>query len=63
MPFKWSFGWLTGLDNDLVCISPFVRTRTREECFLSPVCSNRLVALVAMLLKVLLVKLDWNLRG
>jgi len=60
---RWSFGWLTGIDNDLVCVSPNVRTRAMEYIALSPVCFNRLLALIAFLLKVLLFRLDWNLRG
>lgn len=63
VPFRWSFGWFTGVDNDLVCVSPTVKTRSKENHLLSPVYPNRFLAFVAIVMKALLVKIDWNLRG
>ncbi len=61
--YKWSFGWLAGLDNDLVCILPIVITRERECYALSPVCSSRPLAFIAMTLKAILLKIVWNLKS
>lgn len=61
VPFSWSFGWLTGKDKDLVCVRPSLHTPTAGEINLSPVCSNRLLALIAFSLKAILVRLDQNL--
>lgn len=62
VPFKWSFGWLTGIDNDLICVCPNVRTRVMEHHALSPVCSNAVLAFVAMIFKAILLKIDYNVR-
>lgn len=61
IPYYWSFGWLTGKHNDLVCVKPHIQTE-EEEIALSPVCSNRLVALLAWAAKVILLRTDRNLR-
>jgi len=63
IPFKWSFGWLTGRDNDLVCVKPRIYTPVAGEIALSPVCSNRVLAIIAFVMKAILVKVDYNLRG
>jgi|24BtaG_2_1085350.scaffolds.fasta_scaffold33864_1 hypothetical protein len=62
VPSSWSLGWETGKDNDLICASPHVATRAREEHTLSPVCSNRLLAFICTVLKIILLRLDRNLR-
>jgi len=58
----WAFGWKTGIDNDLICVFPNVKTRVLEHYALSPVCSNRLLALLAFIIKRLLFILDPDLR-
>ncbi len=63
MLYRWSFGWETGQDNDLVCIKPNVQTPLEGEIALSPVCSNRFLAFCAFVVKAMLVKIDHNLRG
>ena len=60
--YRWSFGWLTGIDKDLVCVCPDVYTRTSEQYALSPVCSHPVLALVTMLFKAIVLKFDHNLR-
>ena len=62
LPYTWSFGWLTGKDNDLVCVLPEVKTHEDGEVSLSPVCSNRLSALIAFVCKFMLLRLDHNIR-
>ena len=63
VPFSWSFGWETGVDDDLVCVKPNVQTKIQERVALSPVCSTRLLALLAFAMKAILVRIDRNLRG
>jgi len=63
LPFTWSFGWVTGLDNDLMCVVPNAQTRLQEHIALSPICSNRLLALCAFVIKAILVRVDHNLKG
>ncbi|MBA7648698.1 hypothetical protein ES703_56486 [subsurface metagenome] len=63
VPLSWAFGWETGRDSDLICIRPNVQTRTAEYITLSPICSNRVLAFCAFITKVLLVRIDHNLRG
>lgn len=58
----WSFGWETGKDNDLVCVKPNLHTSLQGEIALSPVCSNRLLAICAFVIKALLIRIDHNLR-
>ena len=58
--YSWSFGWATGPDHDLVCIAPNVISEVGAEVMLSPVCSNRILALTGFLLKVALVRIDRN---
>lgn len=59
----WILGWMTGIDTDLVCVLPNVKTRALEHYALSPVCSNRAFALIAFLAKRLLLLIDENARG
>ena len=59
----WILGWLTGIDNDLICIFPHVKSRDLETHALSPVCSNRFISLLAFLVKRLLFVIDQNLGG
>mgnify|MGYP001558422840 CR=1 FL=1 len=59
----WIMGWLTGIDQDLVCIFPNIRTRVMEHWTLSPVCSNRFWAFIAYIAKRLLFFIDENLQG
>jgi len=59
----WAFGWLTGLDGDLVCIFPRIKSRVMEHWALSPVHSNLLVALTAFAAKRFVFHFDHNMRG
>lgn len=59
----WAFGWRTGIDNDLICVFPNVKTRVLEHYALSPVCPNRLLALTAFIVKRLLFILDPDLQS
>ena len=61
VPYSWSFGWLTGKDNDLVCVLPRVKTEPLGELSLSPVCSNRLLAFIAFVCKLTLIRWDKNI--
>ena len=58
----WSFGWLIGRDNDLVCVMPEIETEQNGELTLSPVCSTRILALLAFISKFFLVRIDYNVR-
>jgi len=59
----WAFGWLAGEDNDLVCVKPNIKRRIAAELALSPVCSTRLLALLAAILKTMLLGVDQNYRS
>lgn len=64
-PYEWSFGWLTGRDNDLICIRSRIGIELKEPALsvlLSPICSGRFLALFAFVVKVLLVRIDLNLK-
>ena len=61
----WSFGWSTGKNNDLISIKPNINVEIKEptlSVLLSPICSNRFLALCAFFTKLLLVKIDQNLK-
>jgi len=58
---RWSFGWLTGRDNDLVCVRQEVSDPLQGDLALSPVCSNRILAVLAFAAKRFLVAVDGNL--
>ncbi len=69
--FRWgsnsdvSFGWQTGQNNDLICLRPRISIELKEPALsvlLSPICSNRFLALFAFIVKVLLVRIDQNLK-
>jgi len=49
--YRYSFGWWTGLDNDLICVIPIVETKEQGEVFLSPSCSSKLMAVIAFFIK------------
>jgi len=57
----WSFGYLTGKDNDLVCITPNILDKMEAEMVLSPVCVTRPLAISAFVLKKALLRLDGNM--
>lgn len=57
---KWSFGWWTGRDGDLLCVVPKVLDPKLGMVLLSPVCDNRILAFTAFLVKRILLKLDAN---
>lgn len=59
----WAFGWLTGIDNDLICIFPNIQTRVMENWALSPVHSRRIVAFLAFIAKRFLFLVDCNWEG
>ena len=61
VPYTWSFGWWTGKDDDLLCVKSRTSNDTEAEIALSPVCSNRLLALLAFGLKAILIKIDGNI--
>lgn len=63
LPHTWSFGWVTGKDDDLVCVKPSVEIEPEDELFLSPVCSNRFLAFWAFVMKAILARIDHNSRG
>lgn len=58
---RWSLGWWTGPEGDLLCVIPKVRSHCLAELALSPACSNRLLALISFLLKIALFAIDDNL--
>jgi len=57
----WSFGWWVGKDDDLLCVKSKTSTDAEAEIALSPVCSNRVLALLAFVLKAILIRIDGNL--
>ncbi|MFC2060299.1 hypothetical protein ACFLTZ_04305 [Chloroflexota bacterium] len=59
LPIDWSFGYLTGEDNDLVCVKQ-VRTKREGELALSPACHNKTLAVFAFCLKAILIRVDTN---
>ena len=59
----WICGWITGIDSDLVCVIPRVKTRAMEFHAFSPVYTNYLFALIAFVFKRLLLRIDHNTRG
>lgn len=61
LPDKWSFGYLTGYDEDLICITPNIRDKMEAEIVLSPVCHTRLYAVSAFILKRILLRIDENM--
>lgn len=61
LPDKWSYGYLTGCDNDLICIVPDILDKIEAEIVLSPVCNNRLYAISAFFLKRILLRIDGNM--
>ena len=61
--YRWAFGWETGEDGDLVCMRRVALTKVEGEIALSPVCSNRLLAFFAFIMKRILTEVDLNLRG
>lgn len=59
----WSFGWLTGRDDDLICVKSKISTTLPiAEAFLSPVASTKLLAIWAFILKSLVVRIDYNVK-
>ncbi len=60
VPFKWSLGWLCGRDGDLVCVKLNSVSDMSNDYALSPVCSNKLLAIVGFVAKRLLVSIDSN---
>lgn len=62
MAWKWSYGWWTGPDGDLLCAVSEAKTSIRAEIALSPVCSNRFLAVLCFLLKRLVLKWDKNVQ-
>jgi len=64
---RWSFGWWTGEGGDKYSanchvIFPDIKDRELEDCALSPVCKNRVLAVLAFVLKRILCRLDQNIR-
>ena len=62
LPDKWSFGYLTGYDHDLVCVKSSITDKIEAETTLSPICANRFLAISAFALKRILLSLDDNSR-
>lgn len=61
VPVSWSFGWLTGKDDDLICVLPSITTKENGELSLSPVCRNRLLAVLTFVCKLLILRCDENM--
>ena len=61
LPNKWSFGYLTGSDNDLICLKSSISDKIEAGMTLSPVCANRFLAISAFVLKRILLRLDDNM--
>ncbi len=61
IPDAWSFGYMTGRDHDLICIKPNITDKIVAEIALSPVCSTRLLAISAFILKRVLLRIDENM--
>ena len=59
---RWTVGWLTGRDSDLVCVKRNVTDTCEGELALSPVCANPFLAALAYLLKRTLLAVDLNCR-
>lgn len=59
--YHWTFGWWTGPDEDLHCVIPCASTDSIAEMALSPVCSNRFLAVLAFLAKRFLLAVDLTL--
>ena len=62
LPTLYAYGWLTGEDNDLICIKPYIGDNTEAQLALSPCCKTRFFALIAFAMKLVLWKLDTNLQ-
>ena len=58
---RWAFGWLTGKDNDLICVRPNISDPIQGEVALSPICHNPVLAIFAFGLKYTLFFIDENL--
>lgn len=58
---KWSVGYETGQDHDLICILPNILDKIEAEIALSPVCSTRILAISAFCLKHMLLGVDENM--
>ena len=59
--YSWSFGWLTGQDDDLICVRPSIEDRIEAKMALSPVCTTRILAILAFVLKMILLRIDDNM--
>jgi len=57
---RWTVGWLTGRDNDLICVKPNIEDYQEAEIALSPVCTNVFFAILGFLFKRILIKIDRN---
>ncbi len=57
VPDKWVIGWLTGPDNDMICVK---RTKDRDLSWrwTSPVSTSKLLAMVGFFLKRILICID-----
>lgn len=60
---RWAFGWITGIDSDLICIFPNIKTRITEHWALSPVHQSRIISFLSFVAKRSLFRFDHNLRG
>jgi len=60
---SWAFGWITGMNKDLICIYPDIQTRIMEHWTLSPTNHNCVIAFLAFLAKRFLFTFDDNLKG
>lgn len=61
VPISWSFGWYIP-EIDLVCATWSPADDQEGELALCPVCRNRPLAVLALLAKALLLRIDTNLR-
>jgi len=60
---RWSLGWWTGRDGDLHLILPNIKDYNIEDLLLSPICRNRAKAILAFVIKRILVSVDENVRS
>lgn len=60
---RWACGWLTGPDSDLICVKRSIMATWQADLTLSPVCFNPLLAIMAYIMKRILIVLDHNVSS
>lgn len=59
---KYSVGYWTGKDGDLLCILPNIDNNKIAELLLSPVCKSKFQAIICFLFKRYLINNDGNIK-